>query len=69
MSTRKPLLGVVLTLALGAGPAVAQQTPGLGKPITDYIRRKQGENAAEKEDIRRQTEYSQPATLTVDIAP
>ena len=34
MSTRKPLLGLVLTLALGAGPAVAQ-TPGLGKPITE----------------------------------
>ena len=35
MSTRKPLLGLALTLALGAGPALAQQTPGLGKPITE----------------------------------
>jgi S-disulfanyl-L-cysteine oxidoreductase SoxD len=34
MSTRKPLLGLVLTLALGAGTAAAQ-TPALGKPITE----------------------------------
>ena len=34
MSTRKPLLALVLALAFGAGTAVAE-TPGLGKPITE----------------------------------
>jgi S-disulfanyl-L-cysteine oxidoreductase SoxD len=34
MSTRKPLLALVLALAFGGGTAVAE-TPGLGKPITE----------------------------------
>ncbi|MEQ1508583.1 MAG: ACP S-malonyltransferase, partial [Myxococcota bacterium] len=43
-------------------------TGPLGKPISDFIRLRDGEDAAAKEDILRQTEYSQPATLTIDVA-
>jgi acyl transferase domain-containing protein/NAD(P)-dependent dehydrogenase (short-subunit alcohol dehydrogenase family)/phosphopantetheinyl transferase len=43
-------------------------TPALGKPITDFIRLRPGENEEEKDEVLRRTEYSQPATLTVDVA-
>jgi acyl transferase domain-containing protein/NAD(P)-dependent dehydrogenase (short-subunit alcohol dehydrogenase family)/phosphopantetheinyl transferase len=43
-------------------------TGPLGRPITSFIRLMQGEDAAAKEDLLRQTEYSQPATLTIDVA-
>ena len=43
-------------------------TDTLGKPITDFIRLAAGEDRAHKEDVLRQTEYSQPATLTLDVA-
>lgn len=43
-------------------------TPTLGKGITEFIRLGPGEDADEKSDQLRQTEYSQPATLTLDIA-
>ncbi|MEZ4235218.1 MAG: beta-ketoacyl synthase N-terminal-like domain-containing protein [Myxococcota bacterium] len=43
-------------------------TEPLGKPITEFIRLAAGEDAARKEDLLRQTEYSQPATLTIDVA-
>ncbi len=42
-------------------------TPTLGKGITDYIRLSDGEDADAKSDLLRQTEYSQPATLTLDV--
>ncbi len=42
--------------------------PTLGAPITDFIRYREGEDKAAKELQLRQTEYSQPATLTVDVA-
>jgi len=43
-------------------------TPTLGKGITDYIRLLPGEDKDAKSDLLRQTEYSQPATLTLDVA-
>jgi malonyl CoA-acyl carrier protein transacylase len=43
-------------------------TPILGRPITDYIRWSGGDDREEREEVLKQTEYSQPATLTVDIA-
>ncbi len=43
-------------------------TPTLGKGITDYIRLLPGEDKDAKSDQLRQTEYSQPATLTLDVA-
>jgi malonyl CoA-acyl carrier protein transacylase len=43
-------------------------TPILGKPITDYIRWAGGDDREAREETLKQTEYSQPATLTVDIA-
>jgi acyl transferase domain-containing protein/acyl carrier protein/NAD(P)-dependent dehydrogenase (short-subunit alcohol dehydrogenase family)/phosphopantetheinyl transferase len=43
-------------------------TGPLGRPITSFIRLQEGEDAAAKEDLLRQTEYSQPATLTIDVA-
>ena len=43
-------------------------TPILGKPITDYIRWVEGDDREACEETLKQTEYSQPATLTVDIA-
>jgi acyl transferase domain-containing protein/NAD(P)-dependent dehydrogenase (short-subunit alcohol dehydrogenase family)/acyl carrier protein/phosphopantetheinyl transferase len=43
-------------------------TPTLGKGITEFIRLAAGEDKAAKSDLLRQTEYSQPATLTLDVA-
>jgi acyl transferase domain-containing protein/NAD(P)-dependent dehydrogenase (short-subunit alcohol dehydrogenase family)/phosphopantetheinyl transferase len=43
-------------------------TPALGKPITDFIRLRPGESEEQKDEVLRRTEYSQPATLTVDVA-
>jgi acyl transferase domain-containing protein/NAD(P)-dependent dehydrogenase (short-subunit alcohol dehydrogenase family) len=43
--------------------------PSLGKPLTDFIRwDSSGDDKAERSELLRQTEYSQPATLTLDIA-
>ncbi|MBX2800577.1 MAG: SDR family NAD(P)-dependent oxidoreductase [Myxococcales bacterium] len=42
--------------------------PTLGRGITDFIKLADGEDAKEKAEVLRQTEYSQPATLTLDIA-
>ena len=42
--------------------------PTLGQGVTDLIRLKDGEDAKEKELQLRRTEFSQPATLTVDVA-
>ena len=43
--------------------------PTLGRPLTDFIRwDSSGDDKAERGDLLRQTEYSQPATLTLDIA-
>jgi acyl transferase domain-containing protein/NAD(P)-dependent dehydrogenase (short-subunit alcohol dehydrogenase family)/phosphopantetheinyl transferase len=68
-------LGMGLDLA-DTWPVVAETfaeadrvlTEPLGRPITDFIRLAAGEDAAAKEDLLRQTEYSQPATLTIDVA-
>ena len=43
-------------------------TPILGRSLTSYLTLSEGEDLAVKEDILRQTEYSQPATLAVDVA-
>ena len=42
--------------------------PTLGKPITEFIRLAAGEDKDAKSLTLRQTEYSQPATLTLDVA-
>jgi len=42
--------------------------PTLGRGITDYIRCAADEDKAEKEAVLKRTEYSQPATLTLDVA-
>ncbi|MFK7928905.1 MAG: beta-ketoacyl synthase N-terminal-like domain-containing protein, partial [Myxococcota bacterium] len=42
--------------------------PTLGRGITDFIALRDGEDAEAKEQTLRQTEYSQPATLTLDVA-
>jgi malonyl CoA-acyl carrier protein transacylase len=42
--------------------------PKIGRPITDLIRLLPGESEDEKEELLKQTEYSQPATLTMDVA-
>ncbi|MFT7519815.1 MAG: acyl transferase domain-containing protein/acyl carrier protein, partial [Kiritimatiellia bacterium] len=42
--------------------------PTLGKGITDFIMLREGEDKEQKELTLRQTEYSQPATLTLDVA-
>ena len=43
-------------------------TPELGKPISEFIRLRDGEDADAKAAVLQQTEYSQPATLTMDVA-
>ncbi|MEQ1572368.1 MAG: acyltransferase domain-containing protein, partial [Myxococcota bacterium] len=43
-------------------------TGPLGKPITEFIRLRDGEDADAKDEQLRQTEYSQPATLAMDVA-
>ena len=44
--------------------------PLLGRPITDFIKSDSplGNDKAEREDLLKQTQHSQPATLALDIA-
>ncbi|MCB9679701.1 MAG: SDR family NAD(P)-dependent oxidoreductase [Alphaproteobacteria bacterium] len=42
--------------------------PTLGKGISDFIRCLPGEDRDAKEEVLKRTEYSQPATLTLDVA-
>ncbi|MEZ4317290.1 MAG: SDR family NAD(P)-dependent oxidoreductase [Myxococcota bacterium] len=42
--------------------------PTLGRGITDFIRCLPGEDRDAKEEVLKRTEYSQPATLTLDVA-
>ena len=48
--------------------ADAVMTPELGRPLTDFIRGQPGLSDEEQFERLRDTEISQPATLTVDIA-
>lgn len=40
----------------------------LGRPLTDLLRLADGEDPDDKAEVLRQTEYSQPTTLTLDVA-